>query len=162
MNFHPAFFARKFSVDFGEKYHKDPLYHIEQDFLAQKKLREYYGEFGLGDPSPKLNGLGVSIQPLDFINIALGGKACYRNDESVWTPEKPLEEIETLDDLRQFPDIDWEKNHVLFDTWKQIAELQQVFPFLPVTTVQGVSSLPEEDGGALLVMHTPYTTSNSE
>ena len=124
LDFHPAFFAREFGADFGEKYHKDPLNCIEQGFLVQKRLHERYGEFGLGDSSPKLTGLGVSVQPLDFINIAMGGKACYRNDENVWTPEKPLEAIESLDDLKKIPDIDWENNPALLDTWRQIAELQ--------------------------------------
>ena len=158
LSFHPSFFSREFGVDFGEKYHKNPLNHIEQDLVIQKKLHERFGEFNMGDPDPKIHGVGVAIQPLDFVNIALGGKACYQSGESVWTPDKPLSAVESLEDLRKIPDIDWERNEALLDTWRQIGELKTAFPALPVSNIQGVAPLSGTDGEAFLVMHTPYTT----
>ena len=153
LDFHPGFHHKHFGADFSEL---APLRRVERDFDIQRKLRERYGDFGMGDPNPELKSLGVAIQPLDFLNIALGGRAVHQKAESVWTPDKPLGTVETLDDLRRVPDIDWESNPAMLDTWRQLDELKQAYPSLPVNNVQGVAEL--DDGGAFLVMHTPYTT----
>ncbi|MEI7671214.1 MAG: hypothetical protein WCK00_03785 [Deltaproteobacteria bacterium] len=87
-SYHPAYHFRVFGADYGERYHSDPLFRIEQDRKVSIGYYQRFGEFGMGDQDPK-PCLGVSIQPLDFMNAALGGKMEYRSDESVWTIFSP-------------------------------------------------------------------------
>jgi hypothetical protein len=155
LGFHPSYHAKNFGVDYGEKYHKDPIYRTEQGHKCERALYERFGEYGMGDPAPKVKAISIGIQPLDFLNGALGGRMLYNPHESVWTPDKPLEHIETMEDLEKMPDIDWDNNPVYLDDWRQIDEMKELYPDLPVTAIQGASS----DGEACsFVMHTPYTT----
>ncbi len=155
LSFHPSYHSRRFGIDYGQKYHEDPFYRTEQANKCSRALHESFGKYGLGDPEPCANGISAGIQPLDFLNAALGGKMCYSKDESVWTPEKPLEHIESMTDLEKIADINWDNNPVYLDQWRQINEMKEAYPSLQVRTLQGVSYDGE---GCYYVMHTPYTT----
>lgn len=155
LGFHPSYHAKEFGVDYGERFHKDPVYRTEQGHKCAKALYDRFGEYGMGDPEPKATAISVGIQPLDFLNGALGGKMIYNPHESVWTPDKPLEHIETMEDLKKMPDIDWDSNPLYLDYWRQIDEMKKFHPDLPVTSIQGVG---HDEKSCSFVMHTPYTT----
>ena len=155
IDFHPTYYFQEFNVDFGQEYHQDPLFRIGEDNKCQKALYNRFGEYGLGSKNPKLQEISQGIQPLDFINGALGGKMCYSSEEHVWTPEKPLEHVESVSDLEKIEDIDWENNSVFNDACRQVDEMQAAFPELKVSYMQGVGFDGEQCN---FVMHTPYTT----
>ena len=157
LSFHPKYAAREFGVDYGERYHVDPLYRIDQERKAAIGYHRRFERYGMGDPNPQPD-IGVSIQPLDFMNGVLGGRFEYRQDESVWTPDKPLSQVNSRADIEALTDIDWERHPLFLDLFRQLEQFQTTFPNHPVAHVQGV----HKDGAAgthsLLVMHTPYTT----
>jgi len=157
ISFHGKYAAREFGVDYGERYHLDPLYRLEQDRKAAIGYHQRFGKYGMGDPNPQPS-IGVGIQPLDFMNGAMGGRFHYSPDESVWTPDKPLAHIETMADVERLVDIDWEQNPVYQDLFRQIKVLQEAFPNLPVAGIQSVHPDGTNGDHTFLVMHTPYTT----
>ncbi|MDP6450066.1 MAG: hypothetical protein QF773_04570, partial [Lentisphaeria bacterium] len=118
---------------------------------------EHFGQFGLGssDPEPVL---GIGIQPLDFLNHALGGRFVFRPDESVWTPDRPLSHIETVEDIRGMQDIDWETHPDFADLFRQAAILKEHFPDRTLDSIQGVHRDGVNGDRSLLTMHTPFTT----
>ncbi|MHC4885694.1 MAG: hypothetical protein ACYTGH_11490, partial [Planctomycetota bacterium] len=105
LDFHPSYHAQNFGVDYGERYHQDPLYRIEQNHRCAQALHERYGEYGLGNPSPAVTSIGMEIQPLDFLNGAWGSVMHYSAEEHVWTTDKPLSHIDSMDALTAMPDI---------------------------------------------------------
>ena len=157
LDFMPAYSALHFGVVYGREYHEDPLFRIEQDRHRQRQLFERFGRFGLGcsDPEPVI---GVGIQPLDFLNHVLGGRFEFRPNESVWTPDKPLSHIETVDDVRGLGDVDWETHPDFAELFRQVAVLKEHFPDLPVSSIQGVHRDGARGDRSLLTMHTPCTT----
>ncbi len=156
-SYHQAYHFRNFGADYGERYHMDPLYRIEQDRKVSIGYYQRFGEFDMGDQDPK-PCLGVSIQPLDFMNAALGGKMEYRMDESVWTPDKPLSNIQNMSDLEKLNDIDWDSHRLFLDLFRQIDEMKRAYPDLPISHVQGVWADGEGGQKTFFTMHTPYTT----
>jgi hypothetical protein len=156
-SYHVAFHARSFGADYGERYHKDPLYRIEQERKIAIGYHKLFGEFGMGDQNPK-PCLGVTIQALDFMNAALGGKMEYHRDENVWTPDKPLSHIQNMADLKRLQDIDWNNHPLFLDLFRQVDEMKRAYPDLPVSHVQGVWADGEKGQSTFLTMHTPYTT----
>jgi len=156
-SYHPAYHFRVFGADYGARYHSDPLYRIEQDRKVSIGYYQRFGEFGMGDRDPK-PCLGVSIQPLDFMNAALGGKMEYHADESVWTPDKPLANIQSMADLAKLNDIDWDNHRLFLDLFRQIDEMKPVCHGLPISHVQGVHAEGQGGQQSFFVMHTPYTT----
>ena len=157
LSFHPKYAAREFGVDYGERYHLDPLYRIEQERKAALGYHERFGRYGMGDPHPQ-PFIGVGIQPLDFMNGALGGRFFYQVDESVWTPDKPLAQINAISDLEKLGDLDWARHPLLLDCYRQTERLQEAFPGVPVASIQGVYRDGTAGRHSFLVMHTPYTT----
>lgn len=155
LSFHPSYYAKKFGIDYGQQYYEDPNYRLEQEQKCTKALHENFGDYGMGDPEPKVLALSVGIQPLDFLNGALGGRMEYGSEETVWTPDKPLEHVETIQDLEAMPEVDWENNPLYLDYLGQINEMKELYPDLPVTNIQGVMS---GENSCNFIMHTPYTT----
>jgi hypothetical protein len=153
--FHRAYYSREFGIDYGRRYHEDPLYRLEQEQKCSRALHGRFGEYGMGDPDPKISSFSIGVQPLDFLNAALGGKMCHSASESVWTPEKPLSHIETMEDLKKTPDIDWKNNPLYLDIWRQADIIGKIYPSLPVSSVQGVGKNAD---GCGFTMHTPCTT----
>lgn len=157
LKFHPKYAAREFGVDYGKRYHLDPLYRVKQERKAALGYHRRFGRYGMGDPNPQPD-IGVAIQPLDFMNAAMGGRLEYHHDESVWTPDKPLSQVHTLADVEKLGDIDWERHPLYLDLFRQLKQLQDAFASSPVAHVQGVHKDGTEGNHSLLVMHTPYTT----
>lgn len=156
-SFHPAYNSRHFAADYGQRYHCDPMFRIETDIKVAKGLYREFGEYGIGDPDPKPE-LSVGIQPLDFMNAALGGQMIFKSDESVRTPDRPLSNIKCVSQLEKMGDIDW-KNHPLFhELFRQVDQMRSAYPELPVSGVQGVWQDGEDGQHSFLTMHTPYTT----
>ena len=157
LSFHPSYSHRQFGADYGRRYHYDPIFRIETDQMVVKGLYRIFGEYGMGDPDPT-PALGVSIQPLDFMNAALGGRMNFKEDASVETPDKPLSEIETISDVQELQDIDWHKNALLQDFFSQVEQMTHTYPTIPITHVQGIWQEGALGQNSFLTMHTPYTT----
>ena len=157
LNFHLAYNSRHFNADYGQRYHCDPIYRIETDIKVARGLYQEFGEYGMGDPDPK-PALGVGIQPLDFMNAAMGGKILYYCDSAVHTPDRPLERIQTIEDVKRLENINWSEHGMFKDMFEQVAIMQQAHPDLPIDHVQGVWRDGENNDKCFLVMHTPLTT----
>ncbi|MDD3926386.1 MAG: uroporphyrinogen decarboxylase family protein [bacterium] len=157
LSFHPKYYTREFDADYGERYYRDPFYRIEQERKVARGYHRLFGTYGLGNPDPK-PVIGVGIQPLDFMNGALGGRFVYQGEESVWTPDKPLANINNLSDMEALSDLDWDRNPVYQDFLRQIELLQRAFPGERVDHLQGVHRDGIDGKQSFLVMHTPYTT----
>ena len=123
LSFHPTYNNRHFDADYGRRYHCDPIYRIETDIRVAKSLYRKFGEYGMGDPDPR-PGLGVSIQPLDFMNVAMGGKMVFKKEASVETPDKPLSWIKTIEDMERLSDIDWSGNPLLQNALSQVEQMK--------------------------------------
>ncbi len=157
LDFMPAYSALHFGVDFGKSYHEDPVFRVEQEQHRQRQLFERFGEFGLGSCDPA-HAMTIGIQPLDFLNHSLGGRFEYRPDSSVWTPDRPLSHIETVDDVERMKDIEWETHPDFADLFRQAAILKAHFPGQDVSAIQGVYKDGANGSRSLLTMHTPFTT----
>ncbi|MHC4874091.1 MAG: uroporphyrinogen decarboxylase family protein [Planctomycetota bacterium] len=155
LGFHPSYDAKEFGIDYGKEYHENPSYRVEQNHKYQKALHDRFGNYKMGNPDPQLTAINTGIQPLDFLNGAMGSVMNYSSDEHVWTTDKPLAHIETLADLEKMEDIDWDSNPLYLDYLKQSDEMKKLHPDLPVSSIQGTHNI---DGKLSFVMHTPYTT----
>lgn len=157
LSFDPKYSACEFGADYGERYYRDPLYRVDQDRKAALGFYARFGRYGMGTPDPKPD-IGVSIQPLDFMNAAFGGRFVYNHDSTVWTPDKPLAHVVSNSDLEKLGDIDWKQHPLFLDLFNQVEKLREAFPEHQLEHVQGF----HKDGCAgdhcLVVMHTPFTT----
>ena len=158
-DFHPQFLHVHFQVDMGEAYYMDPEVRKQEIRKGQQGLYERYGHYSAVIPAPvEMPDViaKIGFQPLDFLNAALCGKMEFRPDETVWTPEKPLQNVETMDDVLALPEIDWEQN-TLYQNFLHQLEVQEVAnPNARSMGMQCVTSLG--NGNAKFVIHTPYTT----
>lgn len=157
LGFLPGYAAREFDIDFGARYHADPVYRSSQDKKSAQRFYERFGQYGLGSPQPD-DTKSVGIQPLDFLNNALGGLIEYKKDESPWTPEKPLGHIQRLSDILAMPDIDWDNNPVWQDQLRQYDILCRLYGKDEINWVQFVGKAGERGEESLFIIHTPYTT----
>jgi len=157
LSFMPAYAAREFDVDYGQRFHSDPLYRIKQIQKAEKGYFNKFGEYGLGNPDPAPD-LSVGIQALDFMNAAMGGRQLFGSEESVWTPDQPLSHIKNMDDAKNLKDISWEDNTCYQDLWRQTEILLHDYPNDTVNAIQGVYRDGNNGENSFLTMHTPYTT----
>lgn len=155
--FHLAYNSRHFGADYGKKYHSDPVYRVETDMKVAKGLYQQFGKYGMGSADPKPSP-GVGIQPLDFMNGAMGGKMVYKENTSVETPDKPLSGIETIEEVQNLADIDWETSSLLRNCFEQAEKIQQAYPDFSINEIQSVWQEGEGGQESFLTMHTPYTT----
>ncbi len=155
--FHPSYNSRHFGADYGQRYHYDPLYRIETDMKIAKCLYQQFSEYGMGNPDPK-PVLGVGIQPLDFMNAAMGGRMLFKKEATIETPDKPLSGIKTIEDIRKFDNIDWESNFFFQNVFVQIEQMRHAYSGVPISYVQSIWSEGPAGQESLLIMHTPYTT----
>lgn len=151
ISFNPTLLHKRFGADYGERYHTDPLYRIDMDARTAKRLHEAYGAYGVGNPDPQ-PCMAIGIQPLDFLNIALGGRVIYKETEDCWTPDKPLAHLDSIEAVNAMSDIDWNAVPMLQQYWEQVDILQRAYPNARIEHIQGVGA------EGLNVMHTPYTT----
>jgi hypothetical protein len=157
LDFHPAYNARTYGIDYGERYHHDPLFRLAQEQQLAIRQHQRFGQYGMGDADPQ-PVLGVGVQPLDFMNAALGGRMVFQREESVWTPDRPLEHVDSLDALERLGDIVWEENPLFQDLFRQVDVMRAAYPDRPIAFVQDVYQEGEQGERSFLVMHTPYTT----
>ena len=155
--FHHSYNSRFFGVNYGKRYHYDPIYRIESELKVAAGLYRKFGKYGMGQAEP-LPTLGVGIQPLDFLNAALGGKMVFRKDEAVQTPEKPLSNIRKISELEKLGDILWQDHPLFEDLFKQVEQMKKAYPELPISYIQGVWRDGPAGQKTFLTMHTPYTT----
>lgn len=160
VDLHPKYYHDLFGSDFGEQSHRDPFLRAREFRRTQQLLHEKYGRYGAIFPAPAPEDPNVldsvSIQPLDFLNAALGGRLEFRCDEAVWTPDRPLKDITTLQDVENLPEIDWDKDPLYCDFLRQFALLQEAKPNGKPTGMQCAWLLQDND--AILITHTGYTT----
>ena len=159
VDFHPQYLHRFCGADFGRRYHFDFEFRNRETARIGMELHRRYGEFGslFPAPEPERRAIGwIGFQPLDFLNAALGGRLEFSAEEAVWTPENPLAHVRSMEDVKQLPEIDWEKHWLYQAFLAQYEQQQSRDPGLPAEGVQGACSLG--NGEAKLSIHTPYTT----
>ncbi len=158
---HPKFNHRFFGMDYGEAFHCDPMYRASELERLQRELFERYHRYTAVVPATGFRENRtlppVGIQPLDFLNAALGGRMVYTAEESVWTPDRPLEHVETLADVRALPELDWPNVPIFRDYCEQYETLQRHFPGFRPGGFQNIEFQRGPDR-ATLVIHSPYTT----
>ena len=158
---HPKFNHRHFGLDYGETFHRDPIHRARELERVRLALFERFGRFDgvVAERGCLEEGVlpPVGIQPLDFLNAALGGRLVYQPDEAVWTPDKPLAHIAALEDVRALPELHWPDVPVFRDACEQYETLRRAFPGL---RPGGFQNIEFQRGGdrATLVIHSPYTT----
>ena len=159
VDFHPKFLHDNYGVHFGEAYHADPFLRAREWRRVQQELHNRFGQYGLF-PAPAAEHAGVldgiGIQPLDFLNAALGGRLEFMPAEAVWTPDKPLSHIETLDDVRALPEIDWETEPLYRNLLAQYEQLRAADPAGRPTGLQCACHAGGDE--AILITHSSYTT----
>ena len=133
--FHLTYNSRHFGVDYGSRYHHDPVYRVETDMKVAKGLYQQFGKYGMGSADPKPSP-GVGIQPLDFMNGAMGGKMVYKENTSVETPDKPLSGVKTIEDMQNLADIDWDGSALLRDCFEQAEQIEQAYPDTSICEIQ--------------------------
>lgn len=160
---HPKFNHRFFSADYGERYHLDPEYRSAEQLRISGELKERYRKYQgvvMGNFEDAHTLPPVGIESLDFLNIALGATPRYSADEMVWTTAKPFENVESVKDVQDLPEIDWPHSPVLNDMIRQFEELRKLYPGRRPSTFQNIEFQGDDASPdqAMLVIHTPYTT----
>ena len=159
VDFHPQYLHRFCGADFGRGYHLDSELRRRETERIREALYQRFGEYATLFPAPEPERTAIEwigFQPLDFLNAALGGRLEFSAEKAVWTPDKPLAYVRTLEDVKRLPEIDWE-NQWLYQAFLAQYERQRAQnPELPAEGLQGACSLG--NGRAKLSIHTPYTT----
>ncbi len=162
IDFHPQYLHRHCGMDFGRDYHMDPLLRRRETLRQQEALHRRFPRYGTLFPAPPKPDAEVreiewiGVQPLDFLNAALGGRLEFSAEEAVWTPDKPLARIESLDDIAGLPEIDWDTQWLYQNFLRQLETLEALDPGCPSAGIQGACSLG--NGQAKLSTHSSYTT----
>ena len=78
--FSEAWFHQRYGLDFGERYHLDPVFRTEQDRAAVRLVSERFGALGLGsnDPKPRPH---LEICGHRFLPALLGCEVFYQPDQ---------------------------------------------------------------------------------
>mgnify|MGYP000932193411 CR=1 FL=1 len=80
IDFHPQYLHRHFGADFGRDYHADPLRRRREGIRIQRELRQRFPRYETlfpavtEQPVPVGEIEWIGLQPLDFLNAALGGR----------------------------------------------------------------------------------------
>lgn len=160
---HPKFNHRFFGVDYGERYHRDPEFRSAELLRVSREQKDLYHRFQsvvMPDFEDAHTLPPLGIQPLDFLNIALGAKPEYSAEEMVWTTQRPFENIESVRDVQNLPEIDWSTSAVCLDAIKQFEEVKKLYPGRRPCSFQNIEfqrgdAAPDR---ATMVIHSPYTT----
>lgn len=158
---HPKFNHRFFGMDYGETYHRDPIYRARELERLQREQFECYHRYTAVVPARSFREThtlpAVGIQPLDFLNAALGGRLLYSADEAVWTLDHPLSHIDGMADVEKLPELDWPNVPIFQEYCAQFDTLRRYFPGFQPGGFQNIEFQRGPDR-ATMVIHSPYTT----
>ena len=116
--FHPAWWHRHTGICFDRRFWDDPVYRIEADQVMRRTLYEKFGEFGLGEASPKPRPLlGSDMLACGFLHSEmLGCDTVYTENDA---PCPRCMEL-SLEQAAQFPYCSIDNSEVFQRVQQQI------------------------------------------
>ncbi|MFI5387767.1 MAG: uroporphyrinogen decarboxylase family protein [Fimbriimonadales bacterium] len=131
--FSEAWFNKRFGLEFGERYHRDPIHRTEQDRGAMRLVYERFGHLGIGemDPAPKPH---LEICGHRFLPAMLGCEILFQDDQA---PASVHMSLDSPQDLSRFVMPDLCQNKWAVDFRRQARQLLERYGEVDATINHG-------------------------